>query len=359
MKKILLTVAMSLTIISCQQEELISNSNENPNSNKIELVQIINGVDFEQINNLSTRNVGENNLALKFYSEATYQSFLGNIKEKSHKERMEYVKSYGLTSLQELAVIADNELEELGNTAISEADFRTKYEKYKKKYKGILVPNKYDSEDLSLYVPDGDNLSTYVLNANHAIVVGNEVKNVSINNDMSESDKMVFASTFSTRGVTNTMGDQKIIGKKKTTYGVNLAQNTLLTVHVGCQKKMWYGWKTDNARDIYYHIDASPFTYSYWLKPVGKDAPLIQMNTPCPDIYYFSRPGHIDYKTGYITGGSKVLTGTLYVWTDQLVESEMAFYNLVVKDNQCKREQMHKCDKSKAYTVNFTVNYLW
>lgn len=359
MKKILLTVAMGLAIISCQQEELLPSSEETSNSNKIELVRIINDMNFEQMGSLSTRGVSENNLALKFDSEVTYQSFLKGLKKKSHKERMEYVKSYGLTSLQELAVIADNELEELGSTATSEADFRTKYDKYKEKYEGILIPNKYDSEDLSLYVPDGDNLSTYVLSANHAIVVGNEVKNISINNDMGASDKMVFASTYSTRGATSTMGDQKIVNNKKTTYGVNLQQNTLLRVHVGCQKKMWYGWKTDNGRDIYYHLDASPFTYSYWLKPLAPDAPSIQMNTACPDIYYFSRPGHIDYDSGYITGGSKVLTGTLYVWTDILVDSETVHYNRVVKDNQCKEAEMHKCDRSEAYKIEFTVNYLW
>lgn len=359
MKKKLLTVAIGLAIISCQQEELLPGSEANSNSNRIELVQIIDGTGFAQVDNSSTRSVNEKNLALKFDSEATYQSFLKDLKEKSHKERMEYVKSYGLTSLQELAVTADNELEEFGSTATSEADFRTKYEKYKEKYEGILVSNKYDSEDLSLYVPDGDNLSTYVLNANHAIVVGNEVKNISINNDMGASDKMAFASTFSTREVTSTMGDQKIVGKKKTTYGVDLQQNTMLRVHVGCQKKLWYGWKTDNARDIYYHLEASPFTYSYWLKPAGAGAPSYQVDTPCPDIYYFSRPGHIDYESGYITGGSKVLTGILYVWTDQLVESALVKYSRVVKDNQCNAAEMNKCDKSKAYTVEFTVNYLW
>ena len=85
------------------------------------------------------------------------------------------------------------ELDEIGAVATSEADFRKRYAQYVEKYSEKLITNKYDVEDLTLYVPDGDNLSTYLINENKKVVIGNEVKEISLNNDMSSSEKAVFA----------------------------------------------------------------------------------------------------------------------------------------------------------------------
>ncbi|WP_288837748.1 hypothetical protein [uncultured Bacteroides sp.] len=159
---------------------------------------------------------------------------------------------------------------------------------------------------------------------------------------------------------TNEASGKNIHGKQKTTYSVTLKQNTMLNIHIGFQKKLWYGWRRDNHRDAYYYFDASPFQYNYWLKPNAKDAPLLQQDITCPDIYFFENEGTIDYESGYIVGGSKVLTGKLYVWTDYTVETSTKRYKQVVKKYKMfPNEEMPICDKNKAYTLDFTLNYLW
>lgn len=361
MRKVLLSMATALAIMSCQQEELSVNSDETPNYKSIQLVQIIDGTHIESVNKPATESVDQGEQALRFDSESTYQSFLDRIKNMPSKERIALVQSYGLTSLQEIATIADKELDSIGTTASSETDFRTRYNNYKEKYEEVLISNKYTSEDLSLYVPDGDNLATYVLGQNHSIVIGNKVTPVSLSNDMSKSEKAVYTPKAQTRASANEASGKYVHNDaQKTTYAVELRQNTMLNVHVGFQKKMWYGWKRDNARDAYYFLDASPFQYNYWLKPNASDAPIFQVNINRPDVYFFDTPGTIDYESGYIVGGSRVLSGKLYVWTDYTVGTELVFYNLVIKGNTMyTREQMPKCDKAKAYVLDFTVNYLW
>lgn len=355
MKKILFLATILLATISCQEEEIntqIGTSISQPQN--LQVVQITNQGEIIPINGTITRSAVEGELALQFISESDYQSTMTKISHMTTKERLTYVDNF--TSLQKLADEADKELDEIGEAATSEADFRKKYAQYVEKYSGKLITNKYDAEDLTLYVPDGDNLSTYLINENKKVVIGNEVKEISLNNDMSNSEKAVFAA----KSVSNEASGQNIHGKQKTTYSVTLRQNTMLNVHIGFQKKLWYGWRRDNHRDAYYHLDASPFQYNYWLRPEGKDAPLLQKDITCPDLYFFTNEGTVDYESGYIVGGSKVLTGTLYVWTDYTVEANKKRYNQVVKKYQMfMNEEMPICDKAKAYTLNFTVNYLW
>ena len=353
MKKILFLATILLANMSCQEEEINTQIGSSTPQN-LQIVQITNQGEIIPINGTTTRSAVEGELALQFISESDYQSTITEISHMTAKERLAYVDNF--TSLQKIADEADKELDEIGAAATSEADFRKKYAQYVEKYSGKLITNKYDAEDLTLYVPDGDNLSTYLINENKKVVIGNEVKEISLNNDMSDSEKAV----FTTKAISNEASGKNIHGKQKTTYGVTLKQNTMLNIHIGFQKKLWYGWKRDNHRDAYYYFDASPFQYNYWLKPDAKDAPLLQRNITCPDIYFFENEGTIDYESGYIVGGSKVLTGKLYVWTDYTVETSTKRYKQVVKKYKMfLNEEMPICDKNKAYTLDFTLNYLW
>lgn len=355
MKKLLFFATILLANISCQEEEI--NTQASPSTlqpKKFQIVQVTTQGDIIPMNEVKTKSLTEGETALQFAAEADYQAAIAELSNMDNKERLAYTDNF--ISLQELAVKADKELDEIGETANSEVDFREKYTQYVKKYSGKLLTNKYDSEDLTLYVPDGNNLSTYLINENKKVVIGNKVKEISLNNDMSDSEKAVFA----TSAISNKAGGKNIHGKQKTTYGVTLQQNTMLNVHVGFQKKLWYGWKRDNHRDAYYYFEASPFQYSYWLKPDAKDAPLYQKNIACPDIYFFENEGTVDYESGYIVGGSKVLTGKLYVWTDYTVGPNTKRYSQVVKKYKMfTNTEMPVCDKSKAYTLDFTLNYLW
>ncbi len=346
-----------LAIASCQDEEVNVQTDEPSLVDKVQVVQITNDKQIIPMN-ATTRSTDVSELALKFNSEDDYQATMSKIAQMDDKEKISFIESYGFTSLQKLAVIADAELEEIGSTASSETDFRNKYAIYVKKYSKYLVTNEYDPKDLSLYVPDGDKPSTYLINKNQNVVIGNEIKKISILNTMSSSDKSLYTTLTSSGDKTTEQNFKHKEHGKKTIYSVELLQNTLLEVHVGFQKKMWYGWKRDNARDAYYHIEASPFTYNYWLGVVGTSIQY-QINVPCPDIYYFKTPGTINYKTGYITGGSKVLTGKLYVWNDYNVGTDSVMYNRVVINRTCVKRKMLKCDKKNAYIGEFKLDYIW
>lgn len=45
---------------------------------------------------------------------------------------------------------------------------------------------------MSLYVPDGDNVSTYLMNANGMVAIGDAVEIMQLKNEMSKSDKACF-----------------------------------------------------------------------------------------------------------------------------------------------------------------------
>lgn len=242
MTKLLLLSVIALVAMSCQDEAAnlkIDNPSQHPQ--KFQVVQITDQGEIIPTGNSKTRSSEQGETALQFTTEADYQLCLTEISNMSAKERLAFVNSNDFISLQELAVIADDELEMIGNEATSESDFKAKYSKYVEKYKGLLITNQYDDEDLSLYVPDGDNISTYFINSNRKVVIGNKVKEISISDDMSVSDKAIYAYT-PLAGETNIFHFQNFIrDEKKTTGRVELLSSTGIDVHVGCQKKMWYG----------------------------------------------------------------------------------------------------------------------
>ena len=352
-----LTMALTgLMMLSCQQEEFTVPETYTSTAEGIRLVEIIDGSHVVETQ-ANTRSNTEKELALQFPSENSYQAFLENLKNKTHKERISYIQSMGLTSLQEIAEIADIELDSIGAIAISENDFRNKYNKYTEKYNGILINNQYDPLDLSLYVPDGENLSTYTINANRHIVIGNDIKKISLMNDLSSQDKSLYVQPAAQ--LTDRASGRAEVNGKKTIYEVKLMQNICLNVHIGFQKKMWYGWKRDNARDAYYFLDiSSPFQYTFWLTPEGEGAPTFQTNITCPDMYFFPTPGTTDYNTGFFLNHCNYVKGNLYVWTDQTAEKDSVFYN-TLSNNSYKRMKLRRCDRNKAYKLDFTVDYIY
>ena len=356
MKKLLFLTAIALAAISCQDEENnlpIDNSSSQPQ--KFQVVQITDQGEIIPTDNSKTRSSIQGETALQFASEADYQLSLKEINDMQSCNRLAYVDANDFISLQELAVKADEELEEIANTATSESDFKTKYSQYVEKYKGLLVTNKYDNEDLSLYVPDGDNVSTYLVNSNRKVVIGNEVKKISLSDDMSESDKAVYAYT-PLSGETNSFNFQNFIeDKKKTTGRVDLESSRVIKVHVGCQKKTWHGWKRDNHRDVYFQLDAAPMFFE--LRNVaGVYYPVDYIR-----FHAFRNNGKIEFRTGGLKLDATSLSGTISVWTDLTVNtSEQVSYKNVYVDYEGKYGNygiytLPKLDPSNAYGGEFTV----
>ena len=145
-------------------------------------------VSHGKIVNLQTRasnTMGQ--VALRFKDSESLRSYRQSLENKTEEEKIKSVEALGVSTLHEIALQADDELEKIGNTAMSEKQFRNLYEKYKAKCNGILVSNPLDEYDLSLYVPDGDNIDSYIANTNGVYVVGNRVVKVDLGNDVSET----------------------------------------------------------------------------------------------------------------------------------------------------------------------------
>lgn len=354
MKKILFLTAIALATISCQDtEESNLQNNSTPSlPQKIQVVQITDQGEIVPISNVRTKSLTKGETALQFTSEADFQSTLAEIEKMSKQEKLSFINPNEFISLQELAIKADEELDEIGNAATSEADFRKRYAQYVEKYSGKLITNQYDSEDLSLYVPDGDNLSTYLINEHNKVVIGNKVKEVSLNNDMSDSEKAVFA--IDTRaGATNKYSFKETNNGKKTTGSVEIDSRAYINVHVGCQKKLWYGWRRDDHRDIYYQLNASPMAYRY-IGPYGQE---IYTNYIQYVAYHNDGDKHITI--GSLQPGTTYLNGVLRVWTDITVENlkDSVLYNDVfaLYEKGLGKFKLPKLNNNKAFGGDFNL----
>lgn len=351
MKKFIYVFIASLAVVSCQNEDLVT-ENSSVEKAKVQLVQVTDKGEILPVGNRTRAVNADGSYVLQFDSKATYEATIKQLEYMSAKEKLAFAESYGLQSLQQLAVMADEELEQIGTEASSEADFKEKYEAYKAKYANVLITNPYDASDLSLYVPDGDKVSTYLVGKNAMLVIGNEINKVSLTQDMANSDKAVFVSEIQTIADENLNGFKIRNGSKQTNCDVALNPATLfVNVHIGLQKKMWYGWKRDSHRDIYYRIALTNFTYNYWVD--GNR----QVNIGCPDLYVFKGTGKIDYRTGYLSGGPRSLQGMIYVWTDMTAGTEKTTFDFVVEDNVVKRkETWPKCDRSTSYSSKIALS---
>lgn len=347
-KKFYLLCCLPL-FMSCQNEEIDVKKNSDTNDlTGIELVY----VPSESSVDIDVRSSASNKkYALKFDTEAIFSNTLEILNNMNDSERLAFAKKYGLISLQEIAKEADIELEIIGKEATNESDFKDKYEKYINKYKGILISNPYDNTDLSLYVPDCDNIFTYLTGESGIIIVGNTVKKDLYSNKIGESDRFAFNVMVQSRATSNlSEGFQKKDGSKKTICNVSLDPNTLfVNVHIGLQKKMWYGWKRDDNRDIYYHIELSNFVYNFWGR-YGN-----QINIGCPNFYVFNGTGKVDYKTGYMLANTTNLSGIIRVWTDRMVGTTKVEYKGVVVDSEYKTITLPQLINNNAYSLNINL----
>lgn len=350
MKSFLFLTAIALAVISCQDEESNLQVNTTSSLPKVQVVQITNQGEIIPIGDGKTRSSIEGETALQFASEADYQSALTEIGKLETKTKFAYIDSNNFVSLQDIAAKADEDLDEIGNTATNEADFRKKYAQYVEKYSEKLITNKYDSEDLTLYVPDSDNPSTYLINENQKVVIGNEVKSISLNNDMSVSDKAVFTPRAT---APNVYGFDNNINGKKTNCTVTLEASSGIFVHVGCQKKMWYGYKRDDARDVIFQLNASPM---YYTLPNAGGAPY---QLSYVQYHSFRNDGNITFATG--GAKSSILQGVFYVWTDMtvnvddLVEYKNVFAKYESEHGSFGTYKLPRLDISKAYGGSFSI----
>lgn len=180
-------------LFSCTQDEVVNEKVNASAGNFIQLVVITDNNEIIPVSETRNETAFNPSYALKFASERDYQETLQRIKGMSMEERLAFADSLGLTSLSKLLTIADDELAEIDSLATSEADFKTKYKEYQKKYSKYFVFNDVDLEDASPYIPDGDEYASYLVGINHSVVIGDKVNKIVYSDQMSPMDKALFA----------------------------------------------------------------------------------------------------------------------------------------------------------------------
>lgn len=314
-------------MISCQEDELVNEKVNSGENNSVQLVEIIGDGEVVPV----TRNSGETdgNYALKFVSEKAYQETVAKLKQMNETERLAFTSSLGLTSLQNLLSIADDELETIGAKATDETDFRVKYEAYKEKYSEYFIFNSVDDLDLSPYMPDGDEIPSYLVGENHIMVIGDKIEEVNFIRRMGESDSLLFASGIEAKSVVTTRSlpdeakwpendfiEYPFDGKKTTFSFTPIGITKEFKLHLGAQKKMWYGWKKDPKRDFYLKFGVSSFQYV----DVGIAGQPVWSNSPQYIYSFLGAKGKVNVTIGRVTGGH--VKGKAYVWTDQTIEKD-------------------------------------
>ena len=165
--KFLIIAVIALLLVACDNDELNSlDSTKQGSAVSTAMVK-----DGEVVSTQTRTSENSGTVALKFKDEASLASFKESLYNETDAEKRITLMSYGVRTLHDLAEQADDELERIGEESSSEEEFRNLYNEYKAKYDGQLVTNKYDSTDLTLYVPDEDNVESYIANNEGVYVV--------------------------------------------------------------------------------------------------------------------------------------------------------------------------------------------
>ena len=102
--------------MSCQNEDLVTKGAGAVNA-KIQLVQVTDNGQFIPVSDGARSVDAEASYALQFDSKMTYDAAIKQLETMSDEEKLAFAERYGLQSLQQLAVVADEELEQIGAEA--------------------------------------------------------------------------------------------------------------------------------------------------------------------------------------------------------------------------------------------------
>lgn len=364
MKKLFYLLFFAAGLTACENEDL--EMKDTPSQEPtIQLVKLTHDGNIMNVSSTTRANEDGSTYVLKFSSNDVLKSVTRNLKNLTSEERISYIKKVGFNSLQELSQEADKELEQIGEEATSESDFESKYQDYVEKYKGLLITNSTDMSDLSLYVPDGDNILTYLINGMKTIVVGDSIKRIDISEKMSPSDLRAYTD-YSVMPLTTTDYSDNwynngctVVYKSGKKLNIELTISDIvdykMNVHIGAQKKMWYGWKRDSAREFYYESNLNNFEYLMFFNDHICPAPHAER-------YCHKGDGKLDVILGKKHGVSTdFINGTMLFWTDLISEKDANGNQIYEKKKVLAapgliEDNVPKCISSKAFHIKVSLN---
>lgn len=336
MKKFFVLFALLCAFFSsCSDENVADVATSN-----VKLPQIVTINSSDKVTRSSNANSKVD--VLSFATEDDFNRFVSILKSKTLQQRAQMVKKLGFECLATINDKADKELDAIGATASSEEDFRAKYEAYKKKYAGVLVPNAADPTDLSLYLPAAKDtaVAPYLVGMCSKVLIAGLLRDISFSDEMNEEDKLVFATNYPesqsklTRTVEKDYADENSwpvngfkerLGNHKTIFSCSISSDYKLNFHFGAQYKMWYGWKR-NDRQFFFRLES--------MKGCDKVNPDARETYLSPNTYYFGTGvdfysyTKMDFHVADVTKNPLVtvdeysVTGKVFVWTDLMAEKD-------------------------------------
>lgn len=333
----------ALCLTACSNDDLTSNSIISNNTEPDVSTVIISG---DKVISSSRATAIDSQLALNFKDFASFEKFKTILEEKSDDEKISIVKKYGITTLHDIAIKADQELEEIGKNATSENEFRKLYKEYKNRYKGILVSNEKNDSDLTLYVPSEENTLSYIANCNMVYAINNRIIKADLKQEVPSYAKNIAQKLTSTEPTTANFSEFSPKSGKKVYFQAYL-NGIRMWVRMYCRKKMWYGWKNDPNRSYYYCPSLNNFVYLDE-GPDGQEKVVM----PLPMYIHNQNVSNgFNYILGRIERGNHI-TGKIYAWTDMTSEYDENGNEIRETVNGY---TMPKCLQSKAQIVNINL----
>lgn len=339
----MLSVCAVITMAACNQENDTLNV---VNDGNVEMPTVVQVKDGEVVSGTRAEMKDAEN-ALNFKNEESLNSFVEKLQPMTFEERLLVIKNLDVTNRFDIASLADAELDSIDSISTSESDFLDKYGKYEEKYKGLLVRNSEDTEDLSLYVPDGDNINAYIGNKNLNIVVSGNVRQLSLSDDVAESvvqetQMMKALEAKQSLAATSTSYTNSFVytkDKKRLYFNTYLTgQNFHVKMHM--KKKMWYGWKNDSHRQYFFESYLSVLNY-YINGHLGTRQ----------ERYIFTSNVSNGFDIILGTLATAKLTGQIYTWTDMTTDHDSNGNQLY---ETVQNTRVPKCSKSKAIICNIS-----
>lgn len=341
MRKTIFFIASTLLLIACGADEISNEGNQSAETNKsVSTVWVKDG-------NICCTRANDGVPTLCFKDEESLRKFEQQLSDLPDEEKKELINSYGISTLYDIADDADDELETLCNQASSEEEFKSLYKNYEKKYEGILIRNDIDTTDLTLYVPDEDNILSYIGNENKEYVIGNEVCNVSLQDNLSESMKrMSMAVSRPSYPPVNTFVYSPKKGKR--VYFDSYMRGVRMWVKMNCKKKMWYGWKNDPNRSYYFD---TYFGSNFVYLALGRYGQEVVVSRLPRFVFNKNVKRGFCIILGKITSGA-VLEGEIHTWTDMTSERDARGREIILNTNGY---YYPKCDEGRSYNVRIKL----
>ena len=315
-------LALLLIVAACEKDDSITTQELSS-----ETVPIVSVVYIQNGHICKTRANSNGTPTLCFKDSNSRTLFKEQLSEMTDEEKQTIINQYGIRTLYNIADDADDELEFIANTATSEEDFRNKYCEYKSKYEDILIGNDIDTTDLSLYVPDEDNVMSYIGNTDKEYVIGDEIYKANLNDSLSSSQK--YLSQMNNNGTdvsVNAFIDTPKKGKR--VYFNSYLRGNRLWVKMFCKKKMWYGWKNDPHRSYYFDTYFG-MNFSYLM--LGKYGQEIVTSRLPRFVFNRNVKRGFSIILGKVTSGY-TLSGEIHTWTDMTSERDAKGKEIIISD---------------------------